>query len=854
MAYRLLSDKELKKKYRPIFWKTPDKYYATAVLKEEGFSRHLCASCKIPFWSIDPNRKVCGDPACSPGESFTFLGKSPAKEALSYVEVWKKFSAMFKKLGYTPIPRYPIVARWNATMDFTNASIAAFQPYVVSGEIEPPANPLVIPQPCFRTPDIDAVGLSGAHMTVFTMIGQHWFTTPEQWDQNKVFRDIHAWFTKGLGLPNTELIFHEDAWAGGGNLGCCMEIFSRGCELANQVYMLYEQTPTGVQDLKIKVLDMGMGQERNAWFSQGTNTIYEATFPTVIKNLLKRTGLKVDQDIIRKFVPYAGRLNLDEVEDVEKAWKAVAARVGVDVKTLQANVLPLAALYSVAEHSRTLLVMLADGALPSNVGGGYNLRVILRRALAFIDQYKWDVSLSALCREHAKDLKPLFPELMESLTDIDAILEVEKVKYESTKQKSQAIVRKLIQQKITEAQLLQLYDSNGIPPEIIREEARKMGKTVKVPDNFYVKVTELHAKQEQEHATERTEKMDLAGIPETEALYFSDYLQTDFTATVLKVEGSLVVLDKTQFYPTSGGQIHDTGMMGPEAVIDVFKQGNHIVHVLKNPPQFKVGTIVQCCIDKDRRRQLAQHHTATHILNAATRRILGSHINQAGAKKGVDKAHLDVTHFQAITPEELKRIEEEANKIIREQMPVRSAFYGRGEAERKFSTRIYQGGAVPGKRLRIVEIPEVDVEACGGTHLKNTAEAQEIKILKATKVQDGIVRIFFTAGKAARQEDARESQMLQETAKILGVPPTEVPARAQELFETWKNARKAAKKGQPLSPAELLLKAHVSEKLTSEELLKKTALIFQTQPEHVPKTAKRFLEELEQLTAGREKA
>ena len=144
------------------------------------------------------------------------------------------------------------------------------------------------------------------------MIGQHAFMPPEQWDQKQYFQDIHQWLKKGLGLPNKEITYHEDAWAGGGNFGPCMEFFSRGLELGNQVYMMYEQSPSGPKELKIKVLDMGMGQERNAWFTKGTSTSYETTFPSVCKFLKQKTGIKVNESLVQKFLPYASYLNADD--------------------------------------------------------------------------------------------------------------------------------------------------------------------------------------------------------------------------------------------------------------------------------------------------------------------------------------------------------------------------------------------------------------------------------------------------------------------------------------------------------------------------------------------------------------
>jgi len=745
------SDKEIKKEFKKKASKEPDKYYATGVLKECGFVRNKCKKCGKWFWSKNLKQNICGDAACQ--GIFSFYENNPCKYKLDYIQVWKKFSKMFKELGYVPIKRYPVVARWRDDTEFVQASIYDFQPYVVSGEVEPPANPLVVPQLCMRFNDIDNVGITGSHMTCFVMIGQHMFVPPEEWDKNKVFRDIKKWVNDGLGIIDEELTFHEDAWAGGGNFGPCIEFFSRGVEIGNQVYMLYEQTPSGPKELNLKVLDMGMGQERCAWFSLATPTIYDATFPTVMENLRKKVKLKVDERVIKKFVPYAGLLNIDEVEDIDKTWEVVAEKVGIDVEKLKEIILPSAALYSIAEHSRTLLIALSDGALPSNVGGGYNLRVLLRRCLGFIDKYRWDIELKDVCKWHASYLKPLFPELSENLKEVNQILDVEEEKYEATKEKSKKIISKLIKEKIDENKLLKLYDSQGISPEIIAEEAKQLGKEVTVPDDFYLKITEMHEKKEQMHATKKEGKLDLEGVAETEADYFDDYAKTEFKAEVLKIINNNVVLDKTLFYPTSGGQLHDVGSLDNDGVIEVFKQGAVIVHLLKERPKFKEGDKVSGKLDFEHRKQLAQHHSATHIVNTAARNVLGKHINQAGAKKTKGKAHLDITHFRSLSDDELKQIEDESNGIINKNIKIKTRFMSRTEAEKRYGMKIYQGGAVAGKTLRIVEIPGVDVECCGGTHLNNTKEVGEIKIIKAMKISDGIVRIEFKAGKAIESEE-----------------------------------------------------------------------------------------------------
>jgi alanyl-tRNA synthetase len=374
----MLSDKEQKKEFLKATAQNPDAYYATSVLRQRGFHRAECVSCKKYFWSTDANRNVCGDSFCV--GKVDLFANNPSKRQLSFTQVWQTFSEHLKARGYSVISRYPVVARWNPTTDFTMASIAAFQPYVISGEVEPPAKKLVIPQFCLRFGDVDNVGVTGSHCTGFVMIGQHQFVSKSEWDQNQAFEDLLSYLMDVVGLPAHELTLHEDAWAGGGNFGPCMEFFSRGVELCNQVYMMYEQREDGNRELAIKVLDMGLGQERVAWFSQGAPTLYDAAFPYVIAKLKAATNVKTDVALFSRFAPYATLLNLDEVEDIGKAWADVAKHVGIPAAELRSTIEPMTGLYTVAEHARALLIAIGDGGLPGNVGGYYNLRVIFRSA------------------------------------------------------------------------------------------------------------------------------------------------------------------------------------------------------------------------------------------------------------------------------------------------------------------------------------------------------------------------------------------------------------------------------------------------------------------------------------------
>ncbi|MFQ5976369.1 MAG: alanine--tRNA ligase-related protein, partial [Candidatus Hydrothermarchaeales archaeon] len=606
------TEKEIKAEFRKKAQKDPEKYYPVQTLIDEGFKRMKCKNCGNYFWSVK-DRDVCGEPDCSGG--YTFIGDSPAKEKMDFIETWQRFSKLFDGFGYTPIPRYPVVARWRDDTDFVQASIYDFQPYCVSGEVDPPANLLVVPQFCLRFNDTDNVGITGRHYTGFVMIGQHAFMPPDKYDTVEYLRHIYLWLIDGMKLPKEEIQFHEDAWAGGGNMGPSMEYFSRGLEIGNQVYMQYDITSGKPRDLDNKVLDMGMGQERPAWFTHGTDTSYEANFGPVVKKLYSATGIKPDRDIIRRFLPYSGLLNMDEAEDIDLIWTDISDKIKIDVKELESQIIPLSGIYSIGDHTRSLLLALSDGALPSNVGGGYNLRVLVRRALDFVYRYEWDIKLAEVCEWHAHYLKPQYPELVERLDEVTEILDIERGKYKETKTKSRRIVERLRGKEVSHEKLIELYDSNGISPEMLKEE----GLDAEIPADFYKKVSERHEKQEHAAQTKKAKELDLNGVPKTEIMYYDDYRLLDFNAKVLKIlEGRYVVLEKTAFYPTSGGQLSDYGWVDGSKVVDVFKQGNVIIHSV-DKPGFMEGAIVKGKIDYDRRLQLTQHHTATHIINGVSR-------------------------------------------------------------------------------------------------------------------------------------------------------------------------------------------------------------------------------------------
>lgn len=765
--------KQIKEMFRQIASKEPEKYFGVETLNNLGYTRKQCTRCKKYFWSIT-EREVCGDPACQGG--FQFIGEKPPR-TLSYSEIWKEFSHTFSRLGYTPIQRYPVVARWRDDTDFVQASIYDFQPHVVSGAVDPPANPLVVPQFSLRFLDIENVGITGSHYTGFVMIGQHAFESPARYDQNLYLEHIYTWLKEGLRLPKEDIIFHEDGWAGGGNGGACMEYFCKGLELGNQVYMLYAVTESGYTDLDLKVLDMGMGQERNAWFCSDAPMSYDAVFPTVLQLLYASTGYHPDSKLLRKFAPYAGFLNIDEVADIEKAWMKTAQAIDEDPHELKTAIEELAALYTLAEHTRGLLVAFNDGALPSNMGGGYNLRVLLRRCFNVLQQNQWDISLEKLFEEHARYLHPQFPELTENLHDIYSIIDVERKKYRKARIKVERELKKALKsKKIDQKKLIELYESHGVSPDLLRQAAETAGISFSIP-RFTEAPVESPAPTQQGPS--------LFPPYESEQLYYTDENMREFTATVIHVYDTLVVLDRTAFYPTGGGQEHDTGYMENTRVVDVYKEGKTIIHQVERA-SFEKGQTVTCRINSERRDTLTRHHTTAHLVNGAARMVLGNHVWQAGSHITESSGRLDITHYETLSMEELQQIEHMVNDMVLKELPVKKTFMNRTEAEKKYGFRLYQGGAVPGKVLRILNIPGFDVEACGGTHVNSTGEIGFVILLGCEKISDAVLRLEFASGLKALEYIQEDAQVLREVCDIFRVEKSQLIKTAQRFFDEWK--------------------------------------------------------------------
>ena len=718
------------------------RYYLVDLFKREGFVRKKCESCGKYFWTLNTDRKRCDDQPCSP---YTFIANPPTSRKLSYVDTWKAVESFFAKNGHAIVKRYPVVSRWRPDLYFTVASIIDFQ-RVEGGKVvfELPTNPLVVPQMCLRFNDVPTVGVNGKHGTSFCMIGQTALANKEgYWKDRTIDLDFNL-LTKTFGIAKEEISFIEQVWLGYGAFGYSLEYFVRGLETGNAVFTAFEGSLEKYVPLKEPVVDMGAGLERLNWLTQGTPTAYDAYFSKVLRLMKEDNRVEYDEALFRRYAALAGEINLDEYKDLDQARVKIARSLGTDVSSINSQFGALEAMYAIADHTRTLLFAIADGMLPSNSGGGYNLRMVFRRARNFIDYYRFKLDIPTLVEWHIDELKRMYPELEEHRSDVAEVLRVEESRFASSSERVKKIVSSIATQgkSLSNDDVIRLYDSDGVTPEQLMEA----GVQVSLPESFYEKVQARHLTKKVE---EPAQHFDTRKVPATKLWYYEEGAPMDFKARVLKVfENKYVVLNRTVFYPRGGGQEPDRGTIGGAKVVDIEKYGNVVIHKVEGKPP-KSGTQVECHVDQRRRRRITQIHTATHIINGSSRQVLGPWVWQHSAFKEEDYGRIDITHFAHLTDAEVQKIEDLANEVVRKDLRVKNTFMPRSEAERKYGFRLYQGGVVAGNLVRVVDIGGWDIEACGGTHSRTTGEVGLIKIMKAERVQDGVERLTFVAGEAA---------------------------------------------------------------------------------------------------------
>jgi alanine--tRNA ligase len=744
---------------------------------DHGYIRKKCKSCGSHYWTLQKDSELCGDQPCV---KFSFIGNPQGKKPLTLSEVRESFLSFFEKNNHSrlcyPITgeRCPVIARWRSDIYLTIASIADFQPHVTSGKVPPPANPLVISQPCIRLNDLEQVGVSGRHLTIFEMMGHHAFNKKknEIYFKEETVRLCNEYFTKHIGIPKESINYKEELWFGGGNAGPCLEVISNGLEIATLVFMNMKEDDHGEFEIDgkkyspnpLNIVDTGYGLERIAWITQGTDTVHETATPEIVEWLHKNSK------------------NKDKM-----------------------------CIYSIADHTKCLAFMLGDGIVPSNVKAGYLVRLIIRRSLRFLNKLKLYSSLKNLVWMQLDILKKDFPSLNKRRKQIGEILDIETKKYEETLSKGETLIKRILKEKgsLSNNDLIKLYDTHGMPPDIVKNIAKKEGVKVVIPERFESMVAELHT-----HETEKTEeKIVTTDLPETERLYYKDHYTKEFNAKVIwnrkTKKGFEVILNKTAFYPEGGGQPSDIGVLYLNEkkinVKHVKKIGNAIVHEIED--ELNIDDQIQGVINWDHRYTLMKHHTGTHVVNGALRHLLGEHVWQAGSQLGINEARFDFSHYKSVDEKQQKEIEKLANQFIKKSIPVEKKIMDRNSAEKRYGFRLYQGGVPPGNSIRVLNIPDIDVEACGGTHLNNIGEIEKIKIIKFERIQDGVNRVIFAAGKMADAYHKEENEVYSNIIKIIS-----------SVYE-------------------------IEEHENISEQLKKVAQFFSVPVDQIEKTFKRFIKE-----------
>ncbi|MCH1422236.1 MAG: alanine--tRNA ligase-related protein, partial [Candidatus Poseidoniaceae archaeon] len=568
-----------------------------AVFHNEGFVRKQCRITDLWFWTTDVERSTCGDTS---EDEYTFIGKPliegfPMRGKELKDAMREAFLSFFEDISHTRIDPYPVLARWRDDIHLTIASIADFQPHVTSGQVDPPANPLTISQPCIRLTDVDAVGRSGRHLTTFEMMAHHVFNKPNEgkmyyWMEECV-EYCHNLMTKTFGITPSEITYVENPWCGGGNAGAAVEVIVGGLELATLVFMNLEEHPEGDVELKgdlyrempLQIIDTGYGLERFCWAAAGTPTIYEAIYPETVDWLKELAGFssissqwpELDLDgLLGEMSRLNGIMNIEPGVDAVELRSTFLRRLeerGISVTSEQFTAItePLAKIYAIPDHLHALTHMLGDGLVPSNSKAGYLARMLARRTLRLRDELGIDVPLSDMAQHHIS--VNLGSQSMKQTHDgLLGILRLEEERYgEMIRKGGNVIVTQLKNvpkdaTTVPDETLFQLNDSHGLAPDMVVALGQNAGwNNLHVRTGFAAEMAERHARLAKQ-AAQASEQPPLVAnhpqLPSTVALYYDDVQQREFDASVLAClplvgdenpEGAThgVILDKTCFYP-----------------------------------------------------------------------------------------------------------------------------------------------------------------------------------------------------------------------------------------------------------------------------------------------------------------
>ena len=737
-------------------------------------------------------------------------------------ELREKYLSFFESKGHLRLDSFPLVPKNDPSLLLINSGMAPMKKWFLAQE-EPPRHRVTTCQKCIRTPDIERVGITARHGTFFEMLGNFsfqdyfkdevipwaWeFLTSDEWmaipkdrlhisvyEEDDEAYDI---WTKKVGIAPDHMVRlgkEDNFWEhGSGPCGPCSEIYfdrgpEYGCgkptcgvgcdcdrymEIWNLVFSQFDADGKGhYERLARPNIDTGMGLERLACVMQNVGNLFEVdTVQSVLHHVEHIAGKTYKQD----------------------------PKTDISIRVI-------------TDHIRSCTFMVSDGILPSNEGRGYVLRRLLRRAARHGRMLGIDHPfLVDLVEAVIQSSESAYPELREHDAYIKKVIGTEEANFARTIDAGMNILNNMIdrlekahQKLLSGMDAFKLNDTFGFPLDLTKEIAAEQGLEID-EDGFHAEMK----KQKERARAERLKKNisgwseDLFGALEAEPTVFTGYDTLTDKGTVVALsdeetltdaiatdeeakDGVLVVLDKTPFYAEMGGQAADHGVLnGTECslrVLDVKKtpKGYYVHTCVLESGIVKVGDVLTAQVDKGYRMAIARNHTATHLLQAALREVLGDHVHQAGSYQDASITHFDFTHFSAVTPEELARVQKIVNDKIFDSMNVTVQEMPVGEAKKLGAMALF--GEKYGKVVRVVDIEGWSTEFCGGTHVKNTAQIGGFKIVSESSVAAGIRRIEAVTGRNLLIRANLQEAMLHDVANTLKANNVAaLPARAEAVM------------------------------------------------------------------------
>jgi alanyl-tRNA synthetase len=733
------------------------------------------------------------------------------------------FLDFFAEKGHSIQPSASLIPKDDPTLLLTVAGMVPFKPYFMR-QVEPPFSRAVTSQKCVRTPDLESVGKTARHHTFFEMLGNFSFgdyfkkeavrwaweyiTVVLRLPVERLWVTVHPddeearehWIHEAGVDPDRILADETNFWAAGpvGPCGPCSEIYydfgeSRSCgkkdcglgcdcdrylEIWNLVFMQYNRDEEGkLTPLPKQNIDTGMGLERIAAVMQGVETNF-------------------DTDLFKPII------------------NKIAEIAGIKYKENPASDL---ALKVIADHSRAVAFMLADGIRPSSEGRGYVLRRILRRAVRYGRLIGIEKPfLAEIFRVIQENYAHWYTELKDNENFILNHLRLEEKNFQTTLEQGILILQDRVaelrnsgKKELSGADAFYLYETYGFPVELTQEMLSEEGITVDM--DAFIRASEEHrqlakershrVKAEAENPALLAKAADLGSTP------FTGYEQLETSTTVLAMftpegevenagesEEVLAILNATPFYCESGGQVSDIGTIKAEnmlAEVTELKRlpnGTIIHRLLIKHGVLQKGAEVQAVVCPATRQSVAVHHSSTHLLHAALRKILGKHVQQAGSLVTKDRLRFDFSHFSALSPQEILAVENEVNKLVQANLQVRVSEMDMNSARKKGAIALF--GEKYGDIVRVVEMGEESRELCGGTHVKATGEIGLIKIISEGGIGAGLRRIEAVAGIEALNHWRNTESQLAEITQLLKAQPQETVRKVASLIAQVKELEK----------------------------------------------------------------